>query len=270
MMKYIKNLSQYLLFERLNSARGKMMQLVDYFDKTIEEKENELPKFFDDNYPEILSDWGINNYEYFVELDEYDSEEEAIENITYPTTHYELSYYPEAEKAYKEFLIKIIDDVFNNNPYNLNLVVLPLYVTFSYEGDVIDDWLVHFTSEKESQESILESQCFHGISNLYNLAISAGADEWVEDGFCFSFDLENIYENFKSGYSHYGDKGILFKSNGVKLYHNGDNEHQVIFIGNQVSKLIPFWYDSDTKEFYNKNNTIRTKDSDEFFDRMTK
>ena len=272
-MKYIKNLSQFLV-EKLTNATGKMYELVDYFDKTIEEKENELPKFFDDNYPHIFKEWCINNSEYFLDLEEYDSEDEALENIIYPTTHYELSYYKEAEKAYKDFLVEIVDNIFNsNNSYNLDLTVLPLYITFTYEGDIVDDWLVHFTNEEKSVESILKSQCFHGISNMKNLAISAGADEdeWgVEDGYCFAFDFDNIYYNFKNGYSHYGDKGILFKASGIKLYHNGDGEIQVIFIGNQVSNLIPFWYDSDTKEFYNKDNTIRTKESDEFFDQMTK
>ena len=269
-MKYIKNLSQFLV-ERLTTAKGRrMMQLVDYFDKTIEEKEEELPEFFDNNYPEIFGNWCMNNSEYFVELDQYDSEEEALENVIYPTTHYELNYYPEAEKAYKEFLVKVIDDVFKNNSYDLDLCVLPLYVTYTHEGDVEDDWLVHFTGEKESQKSILKAGYFNGISDMKNLAITAAANEWVEDGYCFSFSLDDVDYNFKSGYSHYGEYGILFKSSGIKLYHNGDDEIQTIFIGNQVSNLIPFWYDQKTKELYNKDNTIRTKKYDEFFEQMTK
>ena len=264
-MKYIKNLSQFLV-EKLTNVTGKMKQLVDYFDKTIEEKENELPEFFDDNYPQVFSDWVLNNSGYFVDLEGYDSEDEAFENIIYPETYNDLT--PDVLKIYKEFLVGIVDDIFNNNPYDL--YELPLYVTFTYEGDVVDDWLVHFTSEDESLENILKSQSFHGLSNMKNLPQSAGADEWVEGGYCFAFDLGDIYSNFKNGYSHYGDKGILFKSSGIKLYHNGDDEIQVIFIGNQVSNLIPFWYDSVTKELYNKDNTIRTKDIDEFFDQMTK
>ena len=265
-MKYIKNLSQFL-FERFETNSRKMIDLINYFEKTIEQKEEELPKFFDDNYPDMLQNWCMDNFEYFVELDQYESEDEAYENVILPTTHYELHSYPEAEKQYKAFLIKIVDNVFENNRYNL--CILPLYVTYSYEGDVEDDWLVHFTSEEESQENILKTGCFHGISNMYNLAITAAADEWDEDGYCFSFSLNDVGYNFKNNYSHYGDKGILFKSNGVKLYHNGDDEIQTIFIGNQVSNLIPFWYDKDTNEFYNKDNTIREKDSDEFFEQMT-
>jgi hypothetical protein len=269
-MKYIKNLSQFLV-ERLNSAEGRrMMQLVDYFDKTIEEKEEELPEFFDNNYPQIFENWCMDNSEYFLDMEGYDSEEEALENVIYPTTHYELNYYPEAEKAYKEFLVGVVDDVFKNNSYDLDLCVLPLYVTYTHEGDVEDDWLVHFTGEKESQESILKSGYFNGISEMKNLAITAAANEWVDDGYCFSFSLNDIGYNFKSDYSHYGEYGILFKSSGIKLYHNGDDEIQTIFIGNQVSNLIPFWYDSKTKELYNKDNTIRTNDYEEFFEQMTK
>ena len=268
-MKYMKNLSDFLI-ERLNSAKDrKMMDLVNYFDKSIEEKEEELPKFFDDNYPEILENWCMDNFNYFLDLESYESEEEALENIEYPTTRYELNNFPEALKSYKEFLVEIVDDLFNNkNPYNL--YILPLYVTYTYDDDVEDDWLVHFTSE-ENIESILESQSFHGLSNMYNLAVSATSNEdeyGVDGGYCFSFALDDVDYNFKSGYSHYGNSGILFKSSGIKLYHRGDDELQVIFIGNQVSNLIPFWYDSKTKEFYNKDNTIRTRESTDFFDQM--
>ena len=270
-MKYIKNLSEFL-FERLNSAKDrKMMDLVEYFDKSIEEKEEELPKFIDNNYPHILENWCMENSNYFLDLESYESEEEALDNIEYPTTRYELKYYPDALKSYKEFLIGIVEDIFNNsNPYDLDLCILPLYVTYSYEGDIEDGWIVHFTSE-ENIEPILGSQSFHGLSNMYNLAISAGAndDEWgVEGGYCFGFDVADVYSNFKSGYGHYGNEGILFKTSGIKLYHRGDDELQVIFIGNQVSNLIPFWYDTKTKEFYNKDNTIRTQESDDFFDQM--
>jgi hypothetical protein len=149
--------------------------------------------------------------------------------------------------------------------------MLPLYVTYTYEGDAEDEWLVHFTHDDETLESILNDKCFHGIPNIDHLAITAMSEEWVEDGFCFAFDLQNVYSNFRDGDGgHYGDRGILFKASGIKLYHNGDNEIQTVFIGDQVSNMIPFWYDSKTKEFYNRDNSIRTTDSDDFFEEMTK
>lgn len=267
-MKYIKNLSQYL-FEKLSTANGrKMRQLVDYFEKSIEEKEEELPEFFDKHYPNILENWSMENSSYFLELDDYDTEEEAYENIIYPEASNELI--GNAKKAYKEFLIGVVDNISNNNPYDLDYSMLPLYVTYNYEGDAEDEWLVHFTGNDENIQFILNDKCFRGISNMDNLAITATADEWVEDGYCFAFDLQNIQYNFRDGGSKYGNSGILFKSSGIKLHHNGDDEIQVVFIGNQVNNMIPFWYDSDTKEFYNKNNTIRTKESDDFFEEMTK
>ena len=266
-MKYIKKLSQYL-FERLNSAKGKMRQLVDYFDKSIEEKEELLTEFFDEHYPNIFENWSMDNSSYFLDLDDYDSEEEAYDNIMYPETSNDLS--GDVEKEYKEFLIEVVENAVNNNenPYNLDL--FPLYVTYTYEGDVENDWLIHFTEDDERIEAILNDKYFHGISNMDYLAVTAAADEWVEDGYCFAFDLRNVGYNFKSGYSHYGHTGILFKSDGVQLYHKGDDEIQVVFIGNQVSNMIPFWYDSKTKEFHNRDNSIRTTDSDDFFEEMTK
>lgn len=267
-MKYLKKFEQYLILERLDSASGKMMRLVDYFEKPIKEKENELPKFFDDNYPHIFDDWALNNSHFFLDLEQFDSEEEAYDNIIYPENYELLS--DEALNSYKEFLIGIVDNLFkNNNEYDLDLTVLPLYITYNYEGDVENDWVVHFTETKDTQNNILESKCFHGITNMYNLAITAATkDPYDEDGYCFGFDLDHIYENFKNGYPHYGEYGILFKTSGINLYHNGDQETQTIFIGNQVSNLIPFYYDIKTKEFYNENNTIRTTNSEEFFEEI--
>lgn len=258
---------KWIINERLNNAEGRNMQkLVNYFEKSIEEKEDELPEFFQVNYPHIFDNWVYENPDFFVELDEYDSEDEAYDNIIYPTTYYELE--SEILEKYKNFLIEIVDNVFNNNPYDLNLNILPLYVTYTYE-DVVDGWLVHFTDYEETVESILESQHFIGIPNMYNLAITAANEEdYTEEGYCFGFDIDDIYENFKNSYSHYGSYGILFKASGIKLYHNGDEEHQVIFIGNQVSNLIPFMYDEDTKELYNKK--IRSKDYEYFFEELIK
>jgi len=257
----------WLIIERLNNAKGRnMMNLVDYFEKSIEEKEDELPQFFQTNYPNILDEWTTQNPDFFVELDEYDSEEEAYDNIIYPTTYYELE--PNILEEYKKFLIEIVN-VFKDNPYDLDLNILPLYVTYTYEGDVVDDWIVHFTDYKDNIKSILKNQHFVGIPNIYNLAItSSNTEDYTEEGYCFGFHIDDIYENFKDGYSHYGNYCILFKASGIKLYHNGDEEHQVIFIGNQVSNLIPFTYDGKTKELYNKN--IRTKDFEYFFEEIIK
>lgn len=269
-MKYIKNLSEYL-FERLDNIEGRRLwDLVLYFDKPIEEKEKELPQFFDNHYPNIFEEWCMENANYFLDdLEEYDSEDEAYDNIIYPTTHYELMNYPDAERVYREFLINIVDNIFNNNTHNLDLHLLPLYITYNHEGDIEDDWMVHFTEEEETQKKILDDQYFCGIPNMYNLAISAGNEEdWDKDGYCFAFDLNNVYYNFQHGYSHYGNYGILFKASGIQLYHNGDNEIQTIFIGDQATNMIPFYYDEETKEFYNKDNNIRTDEIDDFFDEL--
>lgn len=269
-------ITKFHLFEELidnfHSSR-RMIELILYFKKSIEEKEDELPKFFDENYPDVLSDWCINNSSYFLELEDYDTEDEAFENIVYPTTHYELGNFPEAEKAYKEFLVNIVDSNFKGFDYD-DITVLPLYLTYSYHDDVEDDWLIHFTEGDENISSILKSQSFHGISDMKYLACTAQAAEddenegWVEGGYCFAFHIDDIDYNFKNGYSHYGHCGFLFKSSGIKLYHKGDDELQVIFIGNMVKNLIPFWYDSDTREFHDKQNTIRTDDFEEFSNKM--
>ena len=254
-------------------THGRMGDLVRYFEKTIKEKEEELPSFFNTHYPHIFDAWTSENSTYFVHIEDYDSEEEAMDNIVYPSTPYELkAHYEEAYEEYKKFLVDIIDDYMKgDNPHDLVPYLMPLYLTFNFEGVVENDWIIHFTSEEDTQKEILESGHFIGIPNLNNLAISAGNEEsWAEDGYCFGYDIHDVYYNFQNNGVSYGEYGILFRASGIKLYHNGDEELQTVFIGNQVKDMVAFDYDSKTKMFSTKDNSIREKDINVFFEKLTR
>ena len=64
-----------------------------------------------------------------MELEDYDSEEEAYDNIIYPETSDNLN--DKVKNIYKEFLIEVVENAVNNNknPYNLDL--FPLYDKYS-------------------------------------------------------------------------------------------------------------------------------------------
>ncbi len=250
------------------SFATKIYDLIRYFEKPIQEKIEELPEFFERNYPDnILIDWCSDNISYFTENVD---DEEA--DIFIPDGVYALVQYPEAYKAYCEFLYEIssnIKDIFNNNPYNLKPHLLPLFITYSYEDDVKDGWLVHFTMELETVESIIEDGHFKGIPNVDNLTVTAGnEEEWVEDGYCFAFDISDSYYNFRDEYAKYGTNGVIFKSSGIKLFHAGDDEHQVVFIGNTATNMIGFHQDEKTGFFYTLDKKIIDKDFYKFIEKV--
>ena len=60
---------KWIINERLNNAEGRNMQkLVNYFEKSIEEKEDELPEFFQVNYPHIFDNWVYDNPDFFISV----------------------------------------------------------------------------------------------------------------------------------------------------------------------------------------------------------
>ena len=86
-MKYIKLYEAYKKYYVLNEKISRrMMNLIDYFNKTIAEKIDDLPMFFQENYPHILFDWCDDNIQYFMDDnddievgdEDYDNEGDCI------------------------------------------------------------------------------------------------------------------------------------------------------------------------------------------------
>lgn len=259
-------MSRRKLLELNTDNNRRLYDLVAYFNKTVEEKEKELPQFFHDNYPHVYDQWTEQNLDYFKDPDYNEDEDDGDFEFRVPEFYHHLE--DKYLKEYTQFLVEIIDNFRQgDNPYDLSLDVLPLYYTFTYEGTVEDDWLIHFTEHEDTQEQIIESGYFLGIPSLYNLAISAANEEdWVKDGYCFAYEYSDSYYNYKNGTIKYGNYGVLFKGSGVKLYHGGDEEHQVVFIGDQVSNMIPF--DTDGKSFKTKDGSIKENDIEDFMAKL--
>jgi hypothetical protein len=97
-------------------------------------------------------------------------------------------------------------------------------------------WLVHYTNHPDK----IASQGFtKGIADMENLALTTHIlDKHKENGgYSFAFLANSKYaaNNFKS-HSKYGDDMVFFQCSGVKTYHIGDNEQQIIFWGKDVPK----------------------------------
>lgn len=86
------------------------------------------------------------------------------------------------------------------------------------------------------------------------------------NGINFAYELDYANQNFKDQYnntrkkqyhSKYGYLGLIFKCDGIVVYHSDDREYQVLFDGSSVSKIIPI-YANYVKNIYGiiKNPTI--------------
>ena len=252
-MSYIIKYKNYKFINESSSTfTTKMLELIKYFDKSIDEHIDELPEFFERNYPNILLDWALENSEYFQDDDELDEDGEPI--YTYPDGVYMLVYNKEAYEEYCKFLYKISNDaIYNNiNDYDLNIYLIPPFLALTKESiDINDEWLVHFTHDKNNVYSILEGGHFLGVPHIDNITITSSSEDTPSpNGYCFAYTIDDAFYNFDRN-SGYGTDGIIFKSNGIKVFHVGDDELQVIFIGNTAKNMIGF---------YQKDNIFYTMD----------
>ena len=154
------------------------------------------------------------------------------------------------------------DDAIRNwRSPSLNYVALydypPCYF-MSYEGFVKNDWLVHFS---EAVESIAVDGFAYGVrvDDMKGLALST----WKEmdekklmdmDGYVFSYELSRAETNLFE----VGMPFVIFRGSGIRVYHNGDFEFQVICMKDSVRDIIPvYWVDSGYE--------IRDKDNERVY-----
>lgn len=135
------------------------------------------------------------------------------------------------------------NDIYDGDKGSLN----PMYKAYNYfepKEIVHNEWCVHFTDTK-GYEGILRRGFRIGVSNYDELAYSAcyyGDDTKRKSGWNFALplDSEDVGE-----YRGYGDMGFLIKTDGVRAYHKGDGDDEIIFRGCHVKKKIPFYYDDN-------------------------
>ena len=149
------------------------------------------------------------------------------------------------EEALKElyaYLSKEATDDIYDGGKQLN-TMYKAYNYFEPRGIVHDVWAVHFT-DVTSFEGIMAQGFKYGVSNFDELAYSANYYDTRQKsaGWCFALPIDNSYIGQDLGY---GDCAFLIKTDGVRAYHKGDNDEEIIFRGDMVKECIPFVYDED-------------------------
>lgn len=91
-------------------------------------------------------------------------------------------------------------------------------------------WLIHFSDEAES---IAQNGFKYGIDQMDRLGLTTwlGKSEKGYGGYNFAFEATS--RDALRG-TKYGRDAVLFMNSGVKAYHYGDDESQIIFIGKDV------------------------------------
>lgn len=116
---------------------------------------------------------------------------------------------------------------------------VPLFTIADYEGLVKDQWLVHFTDHPAyiardgfTKGVALDEWEKLGLSTHFRSRAS-------RPGFNFAYTFQDADEH--EGATRYGKECVMFKASGVKIWHHGDQEDQVIFIGATAHDIVPIY-----------------------------
>jgi len=115
----------------------------------------------------------------------------------------------------------------------------PSYETMDYLSFVKPTWLIHFTDDPRD---IAQKGFQFGHNDLMGLHLTTHkTDRYKEPGYNFAYPAKKVIYN--SG--EYGRHAVIFWGSGVKVWHNGDEEIQIIVWGPSVKKdmLFPIYSD---------------------------
>ena len=96
-------------------------------------------------------------------------------------------------------------------------------------------WLVHFS---DKAWHIAADGFKYGIDQMDKLGLTT----WYNNesfnkkhgGYNFAFEAGGRYATYAARDGKYGEEAVMFTNSGVKAYHNGDQEEQIIFWGKDV------------------------------------
>lgn len=145
------------------------------------------------------------------------------------------------EKASKEEIASFKHWIENRDPRSRFEGDAPVYEAMSYSNFVKPTWLIHFTNDPSS---ISQNGFLYGHEDTGGLALTTWkTDRKKTPGYNFAFEIGSRYADYAARSSKYGKHAVVFWGAGVKAYHYGDEEDQVIIWGQSVNKslIFPVW-----------------------------
>lgn len=220
-----------------------VVSLKQYLSQTEEQKKaylpQEYPYFFDDfmesngNYDfkrpknEYMDANGDNAFD--EELEDYD----LIEWID--NNNHEL---------YNEYADYLYDKI-NNGTLNISDSEYPAWSFFDDIPILVkNQWLIHFTNDSDG---IARDGFKYGVDEIDRLGLTTNISDFEKKygGYNFAYLLSDFNRYGKAGFGSrggeykYGKEAVIFRASGIKTYHYGDEEPQIIFYGNTAKNIIP-------------------------------
>lgn len=215
--------------------------LKKYLTQSDEEKKADLPY----QYPYFIDDFLYDN-DIDVDIPEDYEQEEKVEWLKDNDN--------EIYNEYSNWLFKKI------NNFNLRIPETD-YPSWAYMYDakiLKNQWLIHFTDDADE---IAREGFKLGVSEYDRLGLTKHMSNFDKEfgGYNFAYTLNDFQRYGYQGYGKYkyGNEAVLFRASGIRTYHNGDEEEQVIFYGNTARNIIPITSgENDDFAVYTKNGRL--------------
>lgn len=111
------------------------------------------------------------------------------------------------------------------------------YLSLTNKKSVIHrlTWLIHFTDDPED---IATEGFKYGMYDPSKLGLTTYIKNTSSDksdgGYNFAFEAGSKYSKWAEHQKKYGKHAVMFQNSGVRAWHNGDEEEQIIFWGPDV------------------------------------
>ena len=153
-------------------------------------------------------------------------------------------------KEYRDGFIRYIKKYLNDNYWET-----PPFLVMDYIKDIYNSWLIHFTN---NPHSISTSGFVFGTGEYNSLAYSGcRTGNKYGQGYNFAYDVDDFEKYYKyCSKPKYGEGAVLFRASGIKVWHNGDEETQVIFNGGTVNSVVPIYYNNGEWWIENKSTEM--------------
>ena len=201
-----------------------------------------------DNEMSYLRDYlrnGFDAYDYTHRVFEFlENEGEAFNEDDIDGSYWVDNATSEQLKSFKEYITSHPEDEGINTP---------AYQHLDFKKVQKAGWLVHFTN---NAYNIVKEGFLYGHEEFTGLGLTTWKSEEYRkkySGYNFAFDIDSKYAKFASGSGIYGKEAVVFWGSGIKAYHWGDEEDQILFYGPSVKKDMIF-------QIYQSNGQWVTED----------
>lgn len=244
--------------------------LLEFVDETISELQKYLESTIEERVDEIIEmvrldsfvRWFITSdkkkandvvilYDYRDEEDDiiYDSEDNFLSEFKEKYPDFYIEMYDYVEKQLKSKLTT--EDLLRK--FDIEYEDFPSWYYMTSVNIVKNQWLVHGTQAK-NLPSIKTQGFIRGFSDFRKLGLTTWFEkiQKVHQGYNFAYTIDD-FQRFGYSQKHgltYGEMVVVFRASGLRCYHDGDGEYQVIFNGKTATDIVPVFQEMGDGDWY--------------------